>query len=101
METGEDVRQNIEARLAQLVGDAGKPAHRGRSRNDQATDVRLWLRDEIDHITALLRALQLALVEVAEHNVDVILPGFYPPAGGAAGELCPPPAGLRGNVCAR
>jgi argininosuccinate lyase len=59
------------------VGDAGKRLHTGRSRNDQvATDVRLWLRDEIDHITALLRALQLALVEVAEHNVDVILPGF-------------------------
>ena len=73
----EDVHLNIEARLTQLVGDAGKRLHTGRSRNDQvATDVRLWLRDEIDHITALLRALQLALVEVAEHNVDVILPGF-------------------------
>ena len=73
----EDVHLNIEARLTQLVGDAGKRLHTGRSRNDQvATDVRLWLRDEIDHISALLRALQLALVEVAEHNVDVILPGF-------------------------
>ena len=73
----EDVHLNIEARLTALVGDAGKRLHTGRSRNDQvATDVRLWLRDEIDHITALLRALQLALVEVAEHNVDVILPGF-------------------------
>ena len=73
----EDVHLNIEARLTQLVGDAGKRLHTGRSRNDQvATDVRLWLRDEIDQISALLRALQLALVEVAEHNVDVILPGF-------------------------
>ncbi|WP_295642447.1 argininosuccinate lyase [uncultured Methylibium sp.] len=73
----EDVHLNIEARLTQLVGDAGKRLHTGRSRNDQvATDVRLWLRDEIDAITGLLAALQLALVDVAEPNADVILPGF-------------------------
>jgi len=73
----EDVHLNIEARLTQLVGDAGKRLHTGRSRNDQvATDVRLWLRDEIDQIGALLAALQRALVDVAEKNVDVILPGF-------------------------
>jgi argininosuccinate lyase len=49
----EDVHLNIEARLTQLVGDAGKRLHTGRSRNDQvATDVRLWLRSEIDLITA-------------------------------------------------
>ncbi len=73
----EDVHLNIEARLTQLVGDAGKRLHTGRSRNDQvATDVRLWLRGEIDLILGLLTDLQLALVEVAEHNVDVILPGF-------------------------
>ncbi|ODS92762.1 MAG: argininosuccinate lyase [Comamonas sp. SCN 65-56] len=73
----EDVHLNIEARLTQLVGDAGKRLHTGRSRNDQvATDVRLWLRGEIDLIHGLLRALQWALVEVAERNVDTILPGF-------------------------
>ena len=73
----EDVHLNIEARLTTLVGDAGKRLHTGRSRNDQvATDVRLWLRDEIDTITPLLKAMQLALVEVAEKNVDTILPGF-------------------------
>ncbi len=73
----EDVHLNIEARLTQLVGDTGKRLHTGRSRNDQvATDIRLWLRGEIDLITGLLRELQGALVEVAEQNVDVILPGF-------------------------
>ena len=73
----EDVHLNIEARLTQLVGDAGKRLHTGRSRNDQvATDIRLWLRGEIDLIAGLLRELQRALVEVAEKNVDVILPGF-------------------------
>ncbi|GAB1386023.1 argininosuccinate lyase [Melaminivora sp.] len=73
----EDVHLNIEARLTQLVGDAGKRLHTGRSRNDQvATDVRLWLRGEIDLIDALLTDLQKALVEVAAQNVEVILPGF-------------------------
>jgi argininosuccinate lyase len=73
----EDVHLNIEARLTQLVGDAGKRLHTGRSRNDQvATDVRLWLRGETDLIIDLLADLQQALVDVAERNVDVILPGF-------------------------
>jgi argininosuccinate lyase len=73
----EDVHLNVEARLTQLVGDAGKRLHTGRSRNDQvATDVRLWLRDEIDAIAALLADLQRALVGQAERHVDVILPGF-------------------------
>jgi argininosuccinate lyase len=73
----EDVHLNIEARLTQLVGDAGKRLHTGRSRNDQvATDVRLWLRGEIDVLSGLLTDLQKALVEVAARNVDVILPGF-------------------------
>ncbi len=73
----EDVHLNIEARLTQLVGDAGKRLHTGRSRNDQvATDVRLWLRGEIDLITGLLTDLQKALVDVASRNVEVILPGF-------------------------
>ena len=62
----EDVHLNIEARLTQLVGDAGKRLHTGRSRNDQvATDVRLWLRGEIDAIGALLDELQRALLGVA------------------------------------
>jgi argininosuccinate lyase len=73
----EDVHLNIEARLTQLVGDAGKRLHTGRSRNDQvATDVRLWLRGEIDAISGLLAELQRSLLSVAEENVDVILPGF-------------------------
>ncbi len=73
----EDVHLNIEARLTQLVGDAGKRLHTGRSRNDQvATDVRLWLRGEIDTLLPLLKAMQTALVDVAEKNIDTILPGL-------------------------
>ena len=73
----EDVHLNIEARLTQLAGDAGKRLHTGRSRNDQvATDIRLWLRAEIDLICALLTDLQKALLDIAEKNVEVILPGF-------------------------
>lgn len=73
----EDVHLNIEARLTTLVGDAGKRLHTGRSRNDQvATDVRLWLRDEIDSLAPLLADMQKSLVDVAEKNVDTILPGF-------------------------
>lgn len=73
----EDVHLNIEARLMQIVGDAGKRLHTGRSRNDQvATDVRLWLVNEIDLIVGLLNDLQKSLIEVAERNVNVILPGF-------------------------
>jgi argininosuccinate lyase len=73
----EDVHLNIEARLTALVGDAGKRLHTGRSRNDQvATDIRLWLREEIDGLLGLLNGLQLALVRVASEHVGVILPGF-------------------------
>ena len=73
----EDVHLNIEARLTQLVGDAGKRMHTGRSRNDQvATDVRLWLRGELDLIADLLAALQKALLEVAAQHTQTILPGF-------------------------
>ncbi len=73
----EDVHLNIEARLVELVGDAGKRLHTGRSRNDQvATDVRLWLRDEIDAIAALLGDMQRALVELAAQHTETILPGF-------------------------
>ena len=73
----EDVHLNIEARLTQLVGDAGKRLHTGRSRNDQvATDVRLWLRGEIDGMAPLLVQMQGALLDVAEKNVETILPGY-------------------------
>ncbi|MBP6901759.1 MAG: argininosuccinate lyase [Burkholderiaceae bacterium] len=73
----EDVHLNIEARLTQLVGDAGKRLHTGRSRNDQvATDVRLWLRGEIDQLQTLLTGMQRALVAVAEKNTETVMPGF-------------------------
>jgi len=73
----EDVHLNIEARLTQLVGDAGKRLHTGRSRNDQvATDVRLWLRGEIDTISQLLQGLQTALLDLAEQHTQTIMPGF-------------------------
>jgi argininosuccinate lyase len=73
----EDVHLNIEARLTQLVGDAGKRLHTGRSRNDQvATDIRLWLRTEIDLISGLLIDLQKSLLGVAEKHIDVVMPGF-------------------------
>ena len=73
----EDVHLNIEKRLTELVGDAGKRLHTGRSRNDQvATDIRLYLRAAIDDILGLLKALRLALVQVAEQHTDTILPGF-------------------------
>ena len=73
----EDVHLNIEARLTQIVGDAGKRLHTGRSRNDQvATDVRLWLRDEVVAIVGLLEELQRTLVEIAAVNAEVVMPGF-------------------------
>ena len=73
----EDVHLNIEARLTQLVGDAGKRLHTGRSRNDQvATDVRLWLRTEIDTLAPLLTEMQRALVELAARHVETVMPGF-------------------------
>ena len=73
----EDVHLNIEARLTQLVGDAGKRLHTGRSRNDQvATDVRLWLRGEIDALASLLIGLQRALVDLAARHSDTVMPGF-------------------------
>ena len=73
----EDVHLNIEKRLTDLVGDAGKRLHTARSRNDQvATDIRLWLRAAIDDARTLLAALQGALVDLAEAHVDTIMPGF-------------------------
>ncbi|MBR4737245.1 MAG: argininosuccinate lyase [Rhodocyclaceae bacterium] len=73
----EDVHLNIERRLTALVGDAGKRLHTGRSRNDQvATDIRLWQRDTIDTIAALIAELQRALLNLAEQHVDTPMPGF-------------------------
>ena len=73
----EDVHMNIERRLTALVGDAGKRLHTARSRNDQvATDVRLWLRDEIDVIISLLLRLEGALLDSAERHAATVMPGF-------------------------
>ncbi|MCS4533710.1 argininosuccinate lyase [Neisseria montereyensis] len=73
----EDVHMNIERRLTDKIGDAGKRLHTGRSRNDQvATDIRLWLRDQISDIQVLIRDLQTALVDLAEKNAAVVMPGF-------------------------
>ncbi|SFZ70202.1 argininosuccinate lyase [Chitinimonas taiwanensis] len=73
----EDVHMNIEKRLTDLIGDAGKRLHTGRSRNDQvATDIRLWLRHEIDSLIALANDLQAALLELAEANAETVMPGF-------------------------
>jgi argininosuccinate lyase len=73
----EDVHLNIEKRLTELVGDAGKRLHTARSRNDQvATDIRRWLRDTIDDIRTLLLALQTALIDLAEQHHATIMPGF-------------------------
>ncbi len=73
----EDVHMNIEARLTERIGIAGKKLHTGRSRNDQvATDVRLWLRDEIDFILSEIRRLQRGLIDVAGREADTVMPGF-------------------------
>ncbi len=73
----EDVHLNIEKRLTALVGDAGKRLHTGRSRNDQvATDIRLWLREEIDGLDALIKAYQGALLDLAEAHAATPMPGF-------------------------
>jgi len=73
----EDVHMNIEARLTERIGVAGKKLHTGRSRNDQvATDIRLYLRDEIDALDQELKRLQSGLLEVADREADTILPGF-------------------------
>ena len=73
----EDVHGNIERRLIELAGDAGKRLHTARSRNDQvATDVRLWLRDEIDEIVGHLDALEQALLAQASRHAALVMPGF-------------------------
>ena len=73
----EDVHLNIEKRLTDKIGDAGKRLHTGRSRNDQvATDVRLWLRATVDEILLRIRNLQAVLLDQAEQHADTVMPGF-------------------------
>ena len=73
----EDVHLNIEKRLTDKIGDAGKRLHTGRSRNDQvATDVRLWLRATTDDVLAGIKNLQLSILALAEQHADTIMPGF-------------------------
>ncbi|MHC5225855.1 argininosuccinate lyase [Ignatzschineria sp. LJL83] len=73
----EDVHMNIESSLTEKIGIAGKRLHTGRSRNDQvATDIRLWLRNQLDLIDAELKRLQEGILEVAEKEHDTIMPGF-------------------------
>ena len=73
----EDVHMNIEARLTEIVGDAGKRLHTGRSRNDQvATDIRLYMREQIGYAIAEVRRLQQGMLELAEKEADTIMPGF-------------------------
>ncbi len=73
----EDIHMNIEARLVDMIGEAGKKLHTGRSRNDQvATDIRLYLREQLDTINSEIKRLQMALLDLAMQEVDTILPGF-------------------------
>lgn len=73
----EDVHTNIENALIKRIGDLGKKLHTARSRNDQVvTDVRLWLRDKITNIVELIRDFQKGLIQFAEKNIDVIIPGY-------------------------
>ncbi len=73
----EDVHMNVESALTARIGDVGKKLHTARSRNDQvATDIRLWLRDEIDRLTRSLDHLLKGLIDLAEREADTVLPGF-------------------------
>ena len=73
----EDVHMNIEAALTRRIGDTGKKLHTGRSRNDQvATDIRLFVRHEIDRIAAIITELQAALLGLAEREAETVMPGF-------------------------
>ena len=90
---------NVERRLTDKIGDAGKRLHTGRSRNDQvATDIRLWLRAQIDAIVALIAELQTSLLDLAEQHADTVMPGFTHLQVAQTGNLWPPHAGLRGNA---
>jgi argininosuccinate lyase len=76
-QSAEDVHSFVEARLIEAVGDVGRKLHTGRSRNDQvATDLRLWLREEIERLDASLRKTQEALLDLADGNLDAVIPGY-------------------------
>jgi argininosuccinate lyase len=91
----EDVHFAVEHRLVALVGDVGKKLHTARSRNDQVgTDIRLYLRDQIDQIRTALRQFQTALVDQAADHVETLIPGYTPPATGSTRQPRPPSAGL-------
>ena len=73
----EDIHMNVEARLTTLIGETGGRLHTARSRNDQvATDFRMWVRDKIDDLMEALSLLQKALINKADENSDVVMPGF-------------------------
>jgi argininosuccinate lyase len=73
----EDIHSFVEARLVELIGETGRKLHTGRSRNDQvATDLRLWLRDEIDGLVGVIKTTQKAILDLAEANSDAVLPGY-------------------------
>jgi len=76
-ESAEDVHSFVEARLIEMTDDLGRKLHTGRSRNDQvATDFRLWLRDAIDDLSAVIKDTQIALLDFAESNREVVIPGY-------------------------
>ena len=73
----EDIHSFVEARLVEMIGETGRKLHTGRSRNDQvATDLRIWLRDQIDHTTSVVKTTQTALLDLAENNREAVLPGY-------------------------
>jgi len=73
----EDIHMNVEARLTEIIGATAGRLHTARSRNDQvATDFKLYVRDACDQADEALKALQIALINIAEENADVIMPGF-------------------------
>jgi len=73
----EDIHMNIEKLLIEKIGETGKKLHTGRSRNDQvALDTRMWLKDEISEICISLKTLMKAIVEIAENNLDTIMPSY-------------------------
>jgi argininosuccinate lyase len=76
-EPAEDIHSFVEARLVEAIGEPGRKLHTGRSRNDQvATDLRLWLRDMIDQLSARAKEMQLAILDLAEKERETILPGY-------------------------
>ncbi len=73
----EDIHMNIETILTERIGDAGKKLHTGRSRNDQvALDLRMYLRDEVDEISEMLKNTMKTVLDIAEKNIDTIMPGY-------------------------